>query len=652
VTPEQHARAKEVFLAACVLPAHQRSAYLDQACGEDVNLRSHVEKLLEHHTHEAETMPVAKSDETLAADSRSASSRHPIANHDRILDSGTVIANRYRIVSLLGRGGMGEVYRAQDLVLGDAVALKFLRGDLAGDQRWLELFRREVQTARSVTHPNICRVHDIHINETSGETFISMAYIDGEDLRTLMRRIGRLPMQKAIEFSRQLCVGLTAAHAHGILHRDLKPANIMIDGQGQVRITDFGLAATRAQIAENEIRAGTPAYMAPELFAGTDVSVKSDIYALGLVLFELFTGRATFTGDSFEQIARAHQRSIPPAISSLAPEVPESIENVISACLEKNPNRRPASALTVAAALPGSDTLGLAQSAGITPSPTLVAASNRQRAERNWRQMVYLGVLPLFLAAFGFLAHKAEVPIADEQTQPTAVQVARARELVKSLTQHPADQYEGYGWLSNASPYFAYPIGGRIENGQPDWTIPSEELRFWYRCSPVPLVPETALNVTFGRARIMLQDPPRSRPGMTTIVLNDRGELRGFEQVPMPGENLPAVPLSSWSAFIEAAGLDPAQLGSTASTIIPSVHHDLRLAWLPTSNATDSQPLRAAAASDDGLPVWFLIGGVNEPISGDVPTASADMRRSASVTAVLLILAIAAIGAIPLEVVS
>ena len=154
---------------------------------------------------------------------------------------GDLVAERYRIVGLLGRGGMGEVYRADDLRLGQPVALKFLPATLARDPMQLARFHAEVRLARQVSHPNVCRVYDI--GEADGRHFLSMEYVDGEDLASLLRRIGRLPQDKAVEIARQLCAGLAAAHERGVLHRDLKPANVMLDGRGQVRITDFGLAA-------------------------------------------------------------------------------------------------------------------------------------------------------------------------------------------------------------------------------------------------------------------------------------------------------------------------------------------------------------------------------------------------------------------------
>src|ERR1043166_9548041 len=153
---------------------------------------------------------------------------------------GTILADRYRIVGLLGKGGMGEVYRADDLKLGQAVALKFLPDHLLSDGAALARFHREVRVARQVSHRNVCRVYDI--GETNGRHFLSMEYIKGEELSSLLRRIGRLPVDKSIQLARQICAGLNAAHDIGVLHRDLKPANVMIDDQGNARILDFGLA--------------------------------------------------------------------------------------------------------------------------------------------------------------------------------------------------------------------------------------------------------------------------------------------------------------------------------------------------------------------------------------------------------------------------
>ncbi len=223
--------------------------------------------------------------------------------------AGTVLAARYQIIGLLGKGGMGEVYRANDLTLDQPVALKFLPESMASDAAMLARFHNEVRIARQVSHPNVCRVYDL--GEVDGRPYLSMEYIDGEDLGSLLRRIGRLPSDKALEFARRICAGLAAAHDKGVLHRDLKPSNIMIDSQGRVFITDFGLAAVTGELRETQAREGTPAYMAPEQLAGSEVTTRSDIYALGLVLYEMFAGKRPFEAGTLAEMVRLQQASTP-----------------------------------------------------------------------------------------------------------------------------------------------------------------------------------------------------------------------------------------------------------------------------------------------------------------------------------------------------
>ena len=178
---------------------------------------------------------------------------------------------------------MGEVYRADDLKLKQAVALKFLPASLTANGAALARFYKEVSVARQISHRHVCRVYDVA--EYQGEHFISMEFVRGEELSSLLKRIGRLPQDKAIDVARQLCAGLAAVHERGVLHRDLKPANIMLDEHGEVRITDFGIAALAGELDRREI-SGTPAYMSPEQLEGHELTVKSDIYSLGLVLYE------------------------------------------------------------------------------------------------------------------------------------------------------------------------------------------------------------------------------------------------------------------------------------------------------------------------------------------------------------------------------
>ncbi|HSO75569.1 MAG TPA: serine/threonine-protein kinase, partial [Blastocatellia bacterium] len=221
-------------------------------------------------------MPQAEDNPEQQAAVVSSTSASPSNSEGRFV-TGSVLAGRYRIVSLLGRGGMGEVFKAEDLKLNQTVALKFLPEKIALDGGMLARFHNEVRIARQVAHPNVCRVYDI--GEVEGLHFISMEFIDGEDLASLLRRIGHLPGVKAVEIARQICGGLAAAHEMGILHRDLKPANVMIDGRGKARITDFGLAVVSEELREEDVLAGTPAYMAPEQLTGKEVTQRSDIYS-------------------------------------------------------------------------------------------------------------------------------------------------------------------------------------------------------------------------------------------------------------------------------------------------------------------------------------------------------------------------------------
>ena len=289
-------------------------------------------------------------------------------DHGRF-EPGTILGGRYRIVERVGRGGMGEVYRADDLKLGQPVALKFLPPDVDRDPARLTQLHTEVRMARQVSHPNVCRVYDI--DEIDGATFLSMEYVDGEDMASLLRRIGRFPEDRALEIARQVCAGLAAAHERDVIHRDLKPANVMLDGTGRVRITDFGLAGASGEA----LRAGTPAYMAPEQLSGGDVTARSDIYSLGLVLYEIFTGQRALDGKNLAELIHKREQSgiLPPTaiVKSLDPK----IELAIMRCLKPEIGERPVSALAVAAALPGGDPLAAALAAGETPSPDMVAAA-------------------------------------------------------------------------------------------------------------------------------------------------------------------------------------------------------------------------------------------------------------------------------------
>src|SRR5262245_43085195 len=283
---------------------------------------------------DVETMMPAGRESQAATSSSGWLSSSGAIDHGRFAP-GTLLGGRYRIIERRGRGGMGEVYRADDLKLGQPVALKFLPADVDRDPARLTQLHTEVRMARQVSHPNVCRVYDI--DEIDGSTFLSMEYVDGEDLASLLRRIGRFPEDRALEIARQICAGLAAAHERGVVHRDLKPANVMLDGTGKVRLTDFGLAGA----AGEAIRAGTPAYMAPEQLAGNEVTARSDIYSLGLVLYEVFTGQRALDGKNLAELIRKREQSgiLPP--TSIVKSLDPKIEAAIMRCLRPDVDDRP-----------------------------------------------------------------------------------------------------------------------------------------------------------------------------------------------------------------------------------------------------------------------------------------------------------------------
>ena len=225
---------------------------------------------------------------------------------------------------------MGEVYRADDLTLDQPVALKFLPGGVADDDSRLAQFHNELRVARQVSHKNVCRLYDL--GDADGRRFLTMEYVDGEDLASLLRRIGRIPQDKAVELARQLCAGVAAAHERGVLHRDLKPANVMIDGDGNVRITDFGIA-TAAGDADARDRRHAAVHGAGAARRASRRRSSTDIYALGLILFEIFTGRRAYDAKTLGDLKQLHDTGTVTTPSSIVRDLDPAIERVILRCL-------------------------------------------------------------------------------------------------------------------------------------------------------------------------------------------------------------------------------------------------------------------------------------------------------------------------------
>jgi serine/threonine protein kinase len=543
--------------------------------------------------------------------------------------AGTVLNERYRITGLLGRGGMGEVYKAEDLKLNQTVALKFLPEHFAEDPAAHERFVSEVRTARQVSHPNVCRVFDI--GEVDDAQFLSMEFIDGDDLSSLLRRIGRLPPDKALEIARQLCAGLHAVHQAGILHRDFKPANVMIDGRGKARITDFGVAGLESELKVGTI-AGTPAYMSPEQITGKELTTRSDIYSLGLVLYEVFTGKRAFEGDTVNELLRKHKTATPTTPSEVIKDIDPLVEKVILRCLEKDPRERPATALQVAMMLPGGNPLEAAIAAGETPSPEMVAAAPKKGA---LTPVMAVACLATVVALFAFIAFYSEkvrhhewIPL---EKSPEAL-TERADSIVKKLGYTKAPIDTDYGFENN---FFSYARTDRSPNhferlrsGQPP------VIYFWHRTSPRHLEP-------WYDVIVLINDPPNDVVGMTKVVLDVRGRLLEFQSVPPQVKDKTAQASEvDWATLFAEAGLDIRNYRQTESNWTPPFFADANLSWEGMHVDHAEIPVRIEAAAYQGKPVYFqVVAPWDKPLRQE-ETALGARRRAAAVIAVLVLLSV------------
>lgn len=528
---------------------------------------------------------------------------HPSITTSSIVDEGrfppgTLLGQRYRIVSVLGKGGMGEVYRANDLILGQPVALKFLPVEMAQDEQILTRFRNEVRVARQVSHPNVCRVYDL--GEVDGQPYLSMEYVDGEDLSTLLKRIGHLSQDKGVELARQLCAGLAAAHDKGVLHRDLKPANLLLNSKGQLMITDFGLAGL-AEHVQADVRSGTPAYMAPEQLSGLEVTAKSDIYALGLVLYEMFSGKKAHAAESRVELQRLKDGGSAPSLSSLVKDLDPAIERVIERCLSPDPMRRPSSALAVSAALPGGDPLAAALAAGETPTPEMVAASGSHDGLRP--RTALLLVAAIVAGWFGVAMINSQVSLLDKIPfdQPTDALAQKAKEMIAQLgyPDRPGDVIYGFSRNSGYQDQLNKHFGGKAWDHLMH-TRPSL-VNFWYRSAPGSLWPSNDRNIYPTEF-----DPPMTVPGMIRISLDPEGRLLNFRALPRPTDSGQDGPYD-WERLFKLAGLDMAMFKPVEAKGLPLVTFDQRAEWKGTISQHIPHEFRVEAAAYRGRLVHFSV---------------------------------------------
>ncbi|MEO0477840.1 MAG: serine/threonine-protein kinase [Planctomycetota bacterium] len=527
------------------------------------------------------------------------------------LEPGARCGGRYRILEKVGAGGMGEVWRARDEALKQVVALKFLGGEYLRNQReGLEILRNEVRLAWRVSHPNVCRVHDI--GEVGGRTFLSMEFIDGESLDRLLTRIGRPSPEKCREIARQLVAGVQAAHQQGVLHRDLKPGNIMLDSRGEVRITDFGIAGDLGEVTGTA--SGTPAYMAPELFRGEQPSVQTDLYSLGLILFELFTGERAFRASSLEELIEKHRRSLPLPSDRVA-NIDPAIESLILDCIAKDPADRPESAFEVLSRLSGSNLLNEMVQAGQTPSPEMVAGADSKDRHHAKISTLVLGVFLLCMTGLFWL--ESEVKLASYAWLPENGQVLAAdgRRHLDDLG-FSSGEDQAWGFDVN-SPYIRLifdreyrdemllgvgqsPFEGPGDFARRDFDAPgrfrilSEEntlgsaIDFWFRTSPEPMKGGGLSGI------VSWSDPPLDVPGMTRARLAPDGALRAFDRVSplvvemiggrieLPAESESTADELSESKLFEVIQLPRENFEPIEPMIRPVVFADRTKAWQST----------------------------------------------------------------------
>jgi hypothetical protein len=591
MTPERHQHIKRLFLAAVELSPSEQEAFLGMACGTDEELRREIQSLLDNHRTQTLLESTAPAGAALFSTALTSTRPKETASDaaddaDPARPAGTMIAGRYRLVAPLGRGGMGVVYRAEDTELAQTIALKFLSPRLKDYPGEIDFLRGEVKTARQITHPNVVRVFDIATAD--GETFITMEFVAGEELRSMVRRVGPLPPAKVHEIARQLAAGVAAAHEAGILHRDLKPQNVMLDGAGNVRILDFGIAAPLTDERALARLAGTPGFVAPELLKGEKPSPKSDLYGWGLVIYYVATGQLPPAGkspsaESDDALRRAG--------------IDDDLATLVELCLQTDPARRPGSARELLALLSSGDPLLDALQAGRMPSVELLAATSSWQPRPRLIDGLFAGGLVLLLLIMLLGSRTLFLSRCGLVKSPVVL-----RDMAEHIIDKVSDQplrgpvQTGVALDTNCLQYVRDHLviksaWQKIAVGQ----IPA--VVFWYRQGD-PHLPRPAL----------LSDSDqdmRPSPGTAIVRLDGRGKLLSLQvdQRPRPADR--SAPRPNRSQIFHLAGLNDWELRAVEPRDVPPLFADSVQEWEGPLNADSDKKLRVMAASLGDRLVYF-----------------------------------------------
>jgi beta-lactam-binding protein with PASTA domain/predicted Ser/Thr protein kinase len=537
-----------------------------------------------------------------------------VAVSDSLID--TLFDGRYRIMRKLGAGGMADVYLAEDQELGRRVAIKILNGRHANDDQFIERFRREAKNAAALNHPNIVSIYDR--GEAEDTYYIAMEYLDGRTLKELIVGRGKAPVNVAVEYARQILSALRFAHRHGIVHRDIKPHNVLVDGEGRVKVTDFGIArAGTSQMTETGSIVGTAHYLSPEQAKGGEVDPRSDLYSLGVVLYELLTGKTPFEGDTPVEIAMKHLSAAPKPPSKLRPDIPPELDMVILRALAKDPDDRYQSAdemeadlervargAPVAAATVDSATQVLRKPAAATTdstAATMIAPPRRAGAVRDvpppvieeeeyaerggperplWPWLVAAGLVIAAAIAGFFVWHelsgstvKEPVGLYQGESQAQAVRQIKAAQLVPSVKHGSSEKYKK-GIVFKQAPGAGNKVakGGTVtitvSTGPPKVPIPDVKGKTWpeaqQELTQVGLVPVERIVPGKTKGQVTATDPPAGKavPKGSKVKVN---VMSGPQQVDVP--NVVGETLAQATAALHNDGfnVNPTYVDSTAT---------------------------------------------------------------------------------------